>query len=82
MIDFKIFAILVGGAIAFTLHHAPASPAICENSSKEGLQCRMAYQLLKTTHRGLDEPKGMPNPDLADFQIKQVVAYLLSVHQR
>lgn len=34
---------------------------------------------LKTTHRGLDNPNGMPNPQLLDFQIKQVTAYLLSL---
>jgi mono/diheme cytochrome c family protein len=37
---------------------------------------------LKTTHRGLDEPNGMSNPDLADFQIKQIVAYLMSIHRQ
>jgi mono/diheme cytochrome c family protein len=36
---------------------------------------------LKTTHRGLDNPKGMPNPQLLDFQIKQVTAYLLSLRK-
>jgi len=36
---------------------------------------------LKTTHRGLDNPNGMPNPQLLDFQIKQVTAYLLSLRK-
>ena len=34
-----------------------------------------------TTHRGLDNPKGMPNPDLAAYQIKQVVAYMMSLRK-
>jgi mono/diheme cytochrome c family protein len=36
---------------------------------------------LKTTHRDLDNPNGMPNPQLLDFQIKQVTAYLLSLRK-
>jgi len=36
---------------------------------------------LKTTHRGLDQPNGMPNPQLLDFQIKQVADYLLSLRK-
>jgi len=36
---------------------------------------------MKTTHRGLDNPNGMPNPQLLDFQIKQVSAYLLSLRK-
>jgi cytochrome c1 len=36
---------------------------------------------MKKTHRGFDEPNGMPNPSLADYQIKQVVAYLISLQK-
>ncbi len=36
---------------------------------------------LTTTHRGLDNPNGMPNPSLADFQVKQAVAYLMSLRK-
>jgi len=36
---------------------------------------------LKTTHRGLDEPNGMPNPQLLDVQIKQISDYLLSLRK-
>jgi cytochrome c1 len=34
-----------------------------------------------TTHRGLDEPNGMPNPYLVDYQIKQVIAYMMSLRK-
>jgi hypothetical protein len=43
-----------------------------------------AYSLehfLKTTHEGLDNPKGMENPGLADFQVKTIVAYILSLRK-
>jgi hypothetical protein len=36
---------------------------------------------MKTTHRGLDNPLGMPNPDLMDYQIKEIVAYFLSLYK-
>ena len=36
---------------------------------------------LKTTHEGLDNPKGMENPGLADFQVKAIVAYILSLRK-
>ncbi len=38
-------------------------------------------KFMTTTHRGLDNPKGMPNPYLADYQVKQVVAYILSLRK-
>ena len=37
---------------------------------------------LTTTHRGLDNPKGMPNPELLDYQVKEVTAYLLSLRKK
>ncbi len=38
-------------------------------------------RFMKATHRGLDNPQGMPNPDLMDYQIKEVVAYFLSLYK-
>jgi mono/diheme cytochrome c family protein len=37
---------------------------------------------LLTTHRGLDRPAGMPNPELLDVQARQVAAYLMSLRER
>ena len=37
---------------------------------------------LTTTHKGLDNPKGMPNPQLLDNHVRQVVAYLLSLRKQ
>jgi mono/diheme cytochrome c family protein len=36
---------------------------------------------LTTTHRDISNPAGMPNPELLDFQIRQVGAYLLSLRK-
>jgi mono/diheme cytochrome c family protein len=63
------------------IRHPPAPPFATILQRKD-LTSEWLTNFLKTTHRGLDEPNGMPNPDLADFQIKQIVAYLMSVQQR
>lgn len=59
----------------------PAAPPFAKILQRRGFTAEWLTNFLKTTHRGLDEPKGMPNPDLADFQIKQIVAYLMSMRQ-
>ena len=37
--------------------------------------------LTTSTHKGLDSPAGMPNPELMDYQIKEIVAYMLSLQK-
>jgi len=37
---------------------------------------------LTSTHRDISNPGGMPNPQLLDFQINQVTAYLLSLRNQ
>jgi len=34
---------------------------------------------LISTHRDISNPNGMPNPELTDFQLRQVTAYILSL---
>ena len=38
-------------------------------------------KFLTTTHQGLDNQNGMPDPMLANFQIKDISAYLLSLRK-
>lgn len=38
-------------------------------------------KFLTTTHRGLDRPRGMPNPELIEPHLKAVAAYLLSLRK-
>jgi mono/diheme cytochrome c family protein len=59
----------------------PPAPPFAKILRRDDLTAEWLTNFLKTTHRGLDVPNGMPNPDLADFQIKQIVAYLMSVRQ-
>jgi mono/diheme cytochrome c family protein len=60
----------------------PAAPPFATILRRKEITAEWLTNFLKTTHQGLDEPHGMPNPDLADFQIKQIVAYMMSVHQQ
>ena len=63
------------------IRHPPAPP-FAKILQRKDIAAEWLTNFLKTTHRGLNEPKGMPNPELADFQIKQIVAYLMSVHPK
>ena len=63
------------------IRHPPAPP-FAKILQRKDITAGWLTNFLKTTHRGLDEPKGIPNPDLADFRIKQIVAYLMSVHPK
>ena len=60
--------------------HPPAPPFAVIMQRKD-ISAQSLTDFMKQTHRGLDEPNGMPNPNLADYQIKQVVAYLLSLQK-
>ena len=59
----------------------PPGPPLAAFVQGKDVTAASLTNFIKTTHRGLDEPNGMPNPDLADYQIKQVVAYLLSLRK-
>jgi mono/diheme cytochrome c family protein len=59
----------------------PPAPPFAKILRRKDFTADWLANFLKTTHRGLDEPNGMPNPRLADFQIKQIVAYMMSVRE-
>jgi mono/diheme cytochrome c family protein len=59
----------------------PAAPSFQSLAQRRDLTSDALAKFITTTHRGLDHPNGMPNPSLADYQVKQVVAYLLSLRE-
>jgi mono/diheme cytochrome c family protein len=59
----------------------PPAPPFASIVQRKDITADSLRNFLMTTHRGLDHPKGMPNPDLADFQVRQVVAYLMSLRK-
>ncbi len=59
----------------------PPAASFDSIAQRKDLTADWLQNFMTTTHRGLDNPKGMPNPYLADYQVKQVVAYLLSLRK-
>ena len=59
----------------------PPAPPFASIMQRNDITADSLRTFIATTHRGLDEPNGMPNPDLADFQVKQAVAYLMSLRK-
>lgn len=58
--------------------HPPAPPfvSVAQRRSTSGATIRT---FLTTTHRDITSAAGMPNPELADFQVRQLEAYMLSL---
>ncbi|MGE5365832.1 MAG: c-type cytochrome [Betaproteobacteria bacterium] len=56
-------------------------PASSFASIAQRMDAEPLKNFMATTHRGLNNPKGMPNPQLMDYQIKQLVAYILSLRK-
>ena len=59
----------------------PPAPSFESIAQRKDLDAASLQNFLNTTHQGLDNPKGMPFPNLADFQVKAIVAYLLSLRK-
>ncbi len=59
----------------------PPAPSFESIAQRKDVDAERLEKFLTTTHRGLDNPNGMPNPSLLDYQVKQVVAYLLSLRK-
>ena len=63
-----------------TLHQPAASFVTIAN--RPGTSADSLREFLTTTHASLDRLRGMPNPQLTDDQMMDVIAYLLSLRQR
>lgn len=59
----------------------PPAPPFASIVQRNDFNADWLQNFLTTTHRGLDMPNGMPSPYLADYQVKQVVAYLMSLRK-
>jgi len=59
----------------------PPAPSL-ESIAKRGTTSSDTIrEFLTATHRNIRNPAGMPNPELLDFQTRQVAAYLLSLRE-
>jgi len=61
------------------LHPAPNFRDLADRPSTDAQSLR---QFLTTTHMDLATARGMPNPMLTDDQLRDVIAYLLSLRTR
>jgi mono/diheme cytochrome c family protein len=59
----------------------PPAPSFDSIAQRADANADSLEKFLATTHRGLDNPKGMPNPYLMDYQINEVIAYILSLRK-
>jgi len=59
----------------------PPAPSFESIVQRKDVTLDSLRNFLKTTHRGLDRPKGMPDPSLMDYQITEVIAYILSLRK-
>jgi hypothetical protein len=60
---------------------SPPAPSFESIALRRDTSANSLQHFLTTTRQGLDNPKGMPNPALANFQIKEITAYLLSLRK-
>ncbi len=60
----------------------PSVPSFASIIRKKRFDAQSLTGFLVTTHRGLGNPRGMPNLNLTDVQIEQIVAYFLSLQSQ
>ncbi len=60
----------------------PPAPPFESLAQRKDITAESLQKFMTTTHRGLNNPNGMPNPMLMDYQVKQIVAYFLSLRKR
>jgi hypothetical protein len=57
----------------------PPAPSFESIAQRGSITSDSVQAFLTATHRDIGNPQGMPNPQLLDYQVKQLAAYLLSL---
>jgi mono/diheme cytochrome c family protein len=60
----------------------PPAPPFMSIAQRSDVTADFLRTFLATTHRDISSPNGMPNPQLLDYQIKEISAYILSLRKR
>jgi mono/diheme cytochrome c family protein len=60
----------------------PPAPPFASIAQRSNVTADFLRIFLTTTHRDISNPNGMPNPQLLDYQIKEITAYILSLRKR
>ena len=66
---------------SFSPELTPPAPSFASIVRRRTFNSAWLTHFMTTTHRGLDRPSGMANPELMDYQIKEIVAYMLSMRK-
>ena len=59
----------------------PPAPSFASIMQRKDVTADWLRNFMKTTHRSIENPNGMPNPLLLDYQVEQITAYLLSLRK-
>jgi hypothetical protein len=59
----------------------PPAPSFESIAQRKDVNASSLQNFMNTTHRGLDNPNGMPNPSLPDWQLKPLISYILSLRK-
>lgn len=59
----------------------PPAPSFESIARRKDTNADSLRLFMTTTHQGLDVPRGMPNPELMDYQIREITAYILSLRK-
>ncbi len=59
----------------------PPAPPFGSIAQRTDISVEWLEKFISTTHKCLDNPSGMPNPLLLEYQVKQVVAYILCLRK-
>jgi hypothetical protein len=60
----------------------PPAPSFESIAQRDDINADTIRTFLTTTHRDINSRSGMPNPQLLDFQIRQLAVYLLSLRKQ
>ena len=60
---------------------APPAPSFASIVERKEFNADWLTHFMTTTHRGLDIPSGITNPELMDYQIREIIAYMLSLRK-
>jgi len=60
---------------------APPAPSFDSIAQRPDINADVLEHFIITTRRSVDHPTSMPNPYLLEYQVQEVVAYILSLRK-
>lgn len=60
---------------------SPPAPSFAAIAQRQDVSADSLTKFLNTTNQSWNSPRGMPYPNLAPFQTKAIVAYILSLRR-